>query len=519
MSAGSPRAAGLHDHPRRPGGLRRGQRRPQPDPPGRGGRPQRRAARRDRARHVHDGAGRPGRRRRGSRTPRWSASAASSPTRSSCPPRAASRSRSPARSRRRATDGLHHGRAHRHLRRPEGARHAQGRAAWLSGSPTTPPCASAAPPPASSRATHRGRAGRRRRAPPTRPASRCWCSAAAATSWSPTRASPAPWCEVATRGVSPTSRATTPSPAAACVVTRRGRRGLGRPGRPRRRARLGRRRGAVRHPRLAWAPPRSRTSAPTARRSPRPSPRSGSGTATLRGRPHLRQRRLRLRLPAQPVQGRPAAATSCSSVDLPAPPGRPRRPGRVRRAGPHARRRARRAGAAGRRPRGRAAPARRQGHGARRRRPRHLERGLVLHQPVRRRRPRVPDGAPGLAAARRHGQDQRRLADRARRLRQGATATGPVGLSTKHTLALTNRGGATHRRPAGPGPRGPRRRGGARSASGWSTSRCWSAARCRALSAARAPVLVSTRAIARRGDSSATRPTTPGSRAPAARCR
>ena len=47
-----------------------------------------------------------------------------------------------------------------------------------------------------------------------------------------------------------------------------------------------------------------------------------------------------------------------------------------------------------------------------------------------------------LAAARRAGQDQRRVADRARRLRQGATAA-DVALSGKHTLALTNRGGAT----------------------------------------------------------------------------
>jgi UDP-N-acetylmuramate dehydrogenase len=35
-----------------------------------------------------------------------------------------------------------------------------------------------------------------------------------------------------------------------------------------------------------------------------------------------------------------------------------------------------------------------------------------------------------------------------------------VSLSTKHTLALTNRGGATTSRPAGAGPRGPRRRRG-----------------------------------------------------------
>ena len=47
-----------------------------------------------------------------------------------------------------------------------------------------------------------------------------------------------------------------------------------------------------------------------------------------------------------------------------------------------------------------------------------------------------------LAAARRPGEDQRRLADRARRLRQGLRQRPGVALSTKHTLALTNRGSA-----------------------------------------------------------------------------
>ena len=52
----------------------------------------------------------------------------------------------------------------------------------------------------------------------------------------------------------------------------------------------------------------------------------------------------------------------------------------------------------------------------------------------------VPEGAPGLAAARRAGQDQRRLADRAGRLHQGLRRPRPAALSDKHTLALTNRG-------------------------------------------------------------------------------
>ena len=55
---------------------------------------------------------------------------------------------------------------------------------------------------------------------------------------------------------------------------------------------------------------------------------------------------------------------------------------------------------------------------------------------------RRPRRRAGLAAAGRLGQDERRLADRARRLRQGVRRR-PVRLSTKHTLALTNRGGAT----------------------------------------------------------------------------
>ena len=62
------------------------------------------------------------------------------------------------------------------------------------------------------------------------------------------------------------------------------------------------------------------------------------------------------------------------------------------------------------------------------------------------RRP-TPRGCPPTRPAGRSRdgtrQDQRRLADRARRLRARATAAGRCRLSTKHTLALTNRGGAT----------------------------------------------------------------------------
>ena len=213
---------------------------------------------------------------------------------------------------------------------------------------------------------------------------------------------------------------------------RRGRRPDLRRGRRdgRRRRELGRVRGAPRSSgagsasrrcpasRARSAPPRSRTSAPTARRSRRPSPGARLGPRAPR-RPHLRRRRLRLRLPHQPLQGRPGA---------------PRRP----RASPSSSARA----SSGRRcayaelartldvePGARAPMAdvrravlglrARQGDGARPGRPRHLERRLVLHQPRASTPIAVPDGRPGLAAARRLGEDQRRLADRAGRLRQG----------------------------------------------------------------------------------------------------
>ena len=68
--------------------------------------------------------------------------------------------------------------------------------------------------------------------------------------------------------------------------------------------------------------------------------------------------------------------------------------------------------------------------------------GSFFTNPVVARR-RGARGRPGLAAARRHGQDQRRLADRARRLRQGLRQRPRSRSPTKHTLALTNRGGAT----------------------------------------------------------------------------
>ena len=47
---------------------------------------------------------------------------------------------------------------------------------------------------------------------------------------------------------------------------------------------------------------------------------------------------------------------------------------------------------------------------------------------------------PGLPRGRRPPEDQRGLADRARGLREGLRAPGPAALSDKHTLAVTNRG-------------------------------------------------------------------------------
>ena len=56
---------------------------------------------------------------------------------------------------------------------------------------------------------------------------------------------------------------------------------------------------------------------------------------------------------------------------------------------------------------------------------------------------RLPAAAPALAGLRRAGQDLGGVADRAGRLPPAATASVARGVSSKHTLALTNRGGAT----------------------------------------------------------------------------
>ena len=190
--------------------------------------------------------------------------------------------------------------------------------------------------------------------------------------------------QVATRGVADDEPDDGPSCGGVTGHGRR-RRGLGRPRRARRRRAAGSasRRSPASPARSA--PPRSRTSAPTARRSPRPSRRVRVWDRKLTRRPHVRQRRLRLRLPA-PAGSRPTpAGTSSSTVTFQFTQGDLGAPVRYAELAPRARRRAGRTGAAGRRPRGGARAAARQGHGARPRRPRHLERRLVLHQPGRRR--------------------------------------------------------------------------------------------------------------------------------------
>ena len=106
-------------------------------------------------------------------------------------------------------------------------------------------------------------------------------------------------------------------------------------------------------------------------------------------------------------------------------------PGAVRRAGRRPRHRRRRACPGARRARGRARPASTQGDGARPGGPRHLEHGVVLHQPDRRGGRRTRRCAD-LAAVGGAGQDERCLADRAGRLHQGLRQRPGPALLTAH---------------------------------------------------------------------------------------
>ena len=230
--------------------------------------------------------------------------------------------------------------------------------------------------------------------------------------------------QVATRGVAVGA-------AGRARAAGRGRRRLG----PRRGAHgrrgVRRARGALRHPR----PGRRRPDPERRRLRPggRPDRRLGPGP----GPQHPRRRPagpggVRLRLPRQRVQAvRPLRRAGRGVRPRALPAGRT---GPLRRAGPPPRGRGRRPGAGDRRTGCRARAAPRQGHGPGRRRPRHLERRLVLHQPAAPRRPggRPAGGRAALADRRRPGQDLGRLADRAGRLRQGLRLRRGPGLDQAH---------------------------------------------------------------------------------------
>ena len=232
-------------------------------------------------------------------------------------------------------------------------------------------------------------------------------------------------------------------------------------------------RGAVRHPRAASGRPRSRTSAPMARRSPRPSPGPVLGPRRPR-RQDVRRRRVRLRLPHQPVQGRPAALRRAVR-DVPVPPrlrGAPVRYAELARAlGVEVGTRAPMTDGA-RRCAG-AAPE--QGDGARRRRPRHLERRVLLHQPLS--SPRAPAGAPAWP------QPDGRVKTSAAWLIENAGFAKGYGNERVAPLDQAHARAHQPRHRHDQGPAGARRGAPARGVrrvrrSGWSTSRCSSVARC-----------------------------------------
>ena len=319
-------------------------------------------------------------------------------------------------------------------------------------SPTSPRCGSAVPPASSCTPPPRTSCWTPYAAPTT-PAPRCCCSPAAATWSSPTTASTAPSCT--SRPAASTSQQDTCGGAVVTVAAGEPwdalvARAVG--------AGLGRRRGAVRASPAASARPRSRTSAPTARRSPTPSPRCAAGTASDRvqrtfaaadcgfGYRTSRFKRdpdryvvlavtfqLRLGDLSAPVRYAELARTLGVEVGARAPLTEVREAVLALRA--------------------------RQGHGARRRRPRHLERRVVLHQPVARRRggARCPTGAP------RWEQPDGTVKTSAAWLIEHAGFT--QGLRQRPGRAVHQAhagahqpGRRQHRGPAGAGRRGPARR-------------------------------------------------------------
>ena len=192
-----------------------------------------------------------------------------------------------------------------HLRRREGARHAQGGAACLTGPscwPTTPRCASAARPRAAcAPRTEQELLDAVRAADDRRP--RCCSSPAAATWWSPTRASTAPSCSSRPRG----RRARRRTPAAA----RSSRSPRASPGTP----------SSSGPSQEGWIGVEALSGIPG---SVGATPIQNVGAygqevadtiasvrcwdRVLRGHAHVLRRRLRLRLPHQPVQAGPRPA-------------------------------------------------------------------------------------------------------------------------------------------------------------------------------------------------------------------
>ncbi len=230
---------------------------------------------------------------------------------------------------------------------------------------------------------------------------------------------------------------------------------VGRPRRPRGRRGLGGHRGAVRDPGLdrGHAGAERRRLRPGGRDHRRPGA-SGTGASSGCGPSWpecgFAYRDSRASSPATAPAAGTSSSTSSSSADRDL--GEPVRYADLARQLDVARVRGRRSPTSARAVLAQRRPPR---HGARRGRPR--TRGPAARSSPNRSSARGR-GAPSSAGDERLGadvdppswaepggadEDQRGVAHRARRLRQGARVPGAASLSTKHTLAVTNRGGAT----------------------------------------------------------------------------